>query len=94
MLDTIGSEGRLASAGRALLAAIDGVPNRPAPFVDAVLGWVAREAAHYGAGARAGAGAAGAAVDLVLLAGAVAPARRCCAPTARRRGARAETSRL
>jgi len=75
VLDTIGSEGRLSSAGRALLGAIDGVPNRPAPFVDAVLGWVAREAAHYRAPERAPALALRArAADVVLLAAAVAPA--------------------
>ncbi|MEK6228961.1 MAG: hypothetical protein AABM31_06505 [Actinomycetota bacterium] len=75
VLDTIGSEGRLASAGRALLGAIDGVPNRPAPFVDAVLGWVAREAAHYRAPERAPALALRARlVDALLLVAAVAPA--------------------
>jgi len=75
VLDTIGSEGRLASAGRALLSAIDGVPNRPAPFVDAVLGWVAREAAHYRAPVRAPVLALRARlVDAGLLAAAVLPA--------------------
>ena len=75
VLDTIGSEGRLASAGRALLDAIDGVPNRPAPFVDAVLGWVAREAAHYRAPERPPALALRArGVDALLLLAAVAPA--------------------
>ena len=75
VLDTIGSEGRLASAGRALLKAIDGVPTRPAPFVDAVLGWVAREAAHYRAPERAPALALRArGVDALLLLAAVAPA--------------------
>ena len=75
VLDTIGSEGRLASAGRALLGAIDGVPNRPAPFVDAVLGWVAREAAHYRAPERVPALALRLGlVDAALLVAAVVPA--------------------
>ena len=75
VLDAIGSEGRLMSAGRALLDAIDGVPNRPAPFVDAVLGWVAREAAHYRPPERPPALALRArAVDAGLLAAAVLPA--------------------
>ena len=75
VLDTIGSEGRLGSAGRALLTALEGVPNRPRPFVDAVLGWVAREAAHYRAPERAPALALRVrAVDALLIAGAVVPA--------------------
>ena len=53
-LDTIGSEGRLAASGRALLAALRGVPRRPLPFLDAVLGWVARESARFAPGAPAG----------------------------------------
>jgi len=51
------------------------VPNRPAPFVDAVLGWVAREAAHYRAPVRAPVLALRARlVDAGLLAAAVLPA--------------------
>lgn len=46
-LDAIGSEGRLAASGRALLAALRGVPHRPLPFLDAVLGWVAERSARF-----------------------------------------------
>lgn len=50
VLDAIGSEGRLTAAGRALVDSLEGVPRRPAPVIDAVLGWVAAEAARYRTG--------------------------------------------
>jgi hypothetical protein len=46
-LDAIGSEGRIAAAGRALLEALGGVPRRPLPLLDAVIGWVVAEAGRY-----------------------------------------------
>ncbi len=49
-LDAIGSEGRLAASGRQLLEAVRGVPRRPLPFLDAVLGWVAAESARFAPG--------------------------------------------
>lgn len=50
VLDTIGSEGRLTAAGRALVRSLDGVPNRPLPLIDAVQRWVVAEAARYRSG--------------------------------------------
>ncbi len=47
VLDTIDSEGRLATAGRALAARLGDAPKRPAALLDAVLAWVTREAAAY-----------------------------------------------
>jgi hypothetical protein len=44
VLDQIASEGRLASAARALERQLRGVEKRPVPFVDAVLHWVVHEA--------------------------------------------------
>ncbi len=75
VLDAIGSEGRLTAAGRALVDSLDGVRKRPAPVMDAVLGWVAAEAARYRTGPpapplRLRAGPA----DLALLVLAAAPA--------------------
>ena len=52
-LDAIGTEGRLAASGRALLEVLRGVPRRPLPLLDAVLGWVASEAGRFRAGAPA-----------------------------------------
>ena len=46
-LDSIGSEGRLLAAGRALIDALSAVPMRPAPVLDAVLGWVSGEASRF-----------------------------------------------
>ncbi len=46
VLDSLESEARLAASGRAFAAALEDVPHRPVPFVDAVLGWVVREANH------------------------------------------------
>jgi hypothetical protein len=46
-LDEIGSEGRLLAAGRSLVERLSGVPRRPAPFLDAVLTWVNREASGF-----------------------------------------------
>ena len=45
-LAAIATEGQLAAAGRSLLQGLSGVPNRPGPFVDAVLGWVVRESSR------------------------------------------------
>jgi hypothetical protein len=47
VLDAIASEGRLASAGRALAARLSEAPKRPAELLDAVLSWVIREAGTY-----------------------------------------------
>ena len=47
VLDAIASEGRLASAGRALAARLSEAPKRPAALLDAVLAWVIREAGAY-----------------------------------------------
>jgi hypothetical protein len=47
VLDGIASEGRLAAAGRALAAQLGSVRMRPLPVLDAVLGWVVREAAAF-----------------------------------------------
>jgi hypothetical protein len=47
VLDGIASEGRLAAAGRSLAAELKTVPMRPVPILDAVLGWVVREAAAF-----------------------------------------------
>jgi hypothetical protein len=75
ILDGIGSEGRIAAAGRALLARLEGVPTRPVPFVDAVLGWVAAEAAAVGRiEAPAGAPLHVRPLDVVLAASALLPA--------------------
>jgi hypothetical protein len=46
-LDAIGSEGRLAASGRALVDALSAVPRRPVPILDAVLGWVAERSARF-----------------------------------------------
>jgi hypothetical protein len=47
VLDEIASEGRLAAAGRALARDLGGVRMRPVPILDAVLGWVVREAGAF-----------------------------------------------
>jgi hypothetical protein len=47
VLDQIASEGRIAEAGRTLADRLSGVPKRPVPFLDAVLGWVVRESAEH-----------------------------------------------
>jgi hypothetical protein len=47
VLDAIASEGRLASAGRALAAHLSEAPKRPVALLDAVLAWITREAAAY-----------------------------------------------
>ena len=75
MLDQIASEGRLAAAARSLEGQLRGVPKRAMPFVDAVLGWVVREAnrPHAPRAQRALALRARPA-DLLLLIAAVAPA--------------------
>jgi len=74
VLDAIGSEGRLTAAGRALVESLEGVRRRPAPVMDAVLGWVAAEAARYRTGPPAASLALRARpVDFVLLALAAAP---------------------
>jgi hypothetical protein len=49
-LDTLGSEGRLAASGRALLEALRDVPTRPLPVLDAVLEWVAERSARFAPG--------------------------------------------
>jgi hypothetical protein len=47
VLDALSSEGRLMRAGRSLTAALRDVRRRPLPVLDAVLGWVAREAGAF-----------------------------------------------
>lgn len=47
VLDGIAAEGRLTAAGRTLAAELSGVPRRPLPVLDAVLGWVVRESAAF-----------------------------------------------
>jgi hypothetical protein len=47
VLDGIASEGRLAAAARTLAAELGAVRMRPMPVLDAVLGWVVREAAAF-----------------------------------------------
>jgi hypothetical protein len=75
VLDQIASEGRLAVAARSLEQQLRGVPKRVGPFVDAVLGWVVREAnaVHAAAPARTLALRA-TPLDALLLIAAVAPA--------------------
>ncbi len=74
-LDSIGSEGRLTAAGRALLDSLSGVRRRPLPVMDAVLSWVAAEAARYSPGAPVAPLALRArAADVVLVVLAAAPA--------------------
>jgi hypothetical protein len=75
-LDQITSEGRLAAAARTLAARFEHVAMRPLPLVDAMLGWVVREAAAF----RAPPGPAAPprlrvrALDLVLVGLALVPA--------------------
>ena len=47
VLDTIDSEGRLATAARSLAARVGESPKRPRPFLDAVLSWVVRESESF-----------------------------------------------
>lgn len=75
VLDQIGSEGRLAAAGRALVDALRDVERQPVPLLDAVLRWVAEEAARFRAGDPPPRLALQARVrDAALVATAVAPA--------------------
>ena len=74
-LELLGSEGRLAASGRALVEALRGVPARPLPVIDAVLGWVADRAARFAPSAPAVSLALRLRVfDVVLVAAALAPA--------------------
>ena len=50
ILDNLGSATALAASGRRLLARAEGVPTRPVPVVDAVIGWVAAEAGRHASG--------------------------------------------
>jgi len=75
VLDRIGSERRLAAAGRTLLDSLKDVPKRPVPVVDAVIAWVARESAAFRPAApRAPARLRARAPDAALLAAAALPA--------------------
>ena len=47
VLDTIDSEGRLATAARSLAARLGESPNRPRALLDAVLTWVVRESESF-----------------------------------------------
>lgn len=51
VLDQIGSEGRLSASGRALADSLRGIERRALPLLDAVLAWVAAEAARFRVGA-------------------------------------------
>lgn len=74
-LDSIGSEGRLADSGRALLDSLGRVRMRPVEMMDAVLGWTAAESARYRAGDVVPVlGLRLRAIDLALLVAALAPA--------------------
>jgi hypothetical protein len=53
VLDSLESEGRLMSSGRALERQLQGVEKRPVPLLDAVVRWVVQEAQRRQAGARA-----------------------------------------
>lgn len=46
-LDGLGSDRRLADAGRSLLAAVGPVAKQPLPVLDAVLGWVAHQSGRF-----------------------------------------------
>ena len=48
VLDSLGSEGRLAQAARSLGDSIRDVPRQPLPFLDAVLAWVVSESQRGG----------------------------------------------
>jgi hypothetical protein len=75
VLDQIASEGRLAAAARSLEQQLRGVPKRPIPFVDAVLGWVVRESkAIRPSPAKQRLGLRARPVDALLLTAAVLPA--------------------
>jgi hypothetical protein len=75
VLDGIASEGRLAAAGRTLAAQLGAVRMRPLPVLDAVLGWVVREAAAFRApaGPPPGVTLAAGPLDWVLVLLAAAP---------------------
>jgi hypothetical protein len=47
VLDRLGSDRRLAVAGRSLQAALSAVPKRPLPVLDALLGWVAVHSSDF-----------------------------------------------
>jgi hypothetical protein len=76
VLDGIASEGRLAAAARALAADLGAVRKRPLVLLDAVLGWVVREATALRAAPARGPATALAArpLDWALVLLAVAPA--------------------
>jgi hypothetical protein len=75
VLDKIASEGRIVEAGRTLAEQLSGVPKRPVPFIDAVLGWVVRESSEHTPPPSAPQQALGMRPrDAVLLALALAPA--------------------
>jgi hypothetical protein len=74
VLDEIGSERRLRAAGGSLLRSLAGVPRRPLPVLDAVLGWVAREAGAFCAAPRPpGSTLRARGTDAVLVAAAALP---------------------
>jgi len=75
ILDTIGSEGRLTAAGKALMSSLEAVRMRPVEVTDAVLAWAAAEAGRFRAAEQAPPlKLRTRLVDGVLLLGAVAPA--------------------
>lgn len=73
-LDALGSEGRLAASGRALLDALRDVPRRPLPILDAVLAWVAERSGRFAPGSPGTRPRLRmAAIDAVLVVAAAAP---------------------
>ena len=50
ILDGLGSATALTATGKRLIERCEGVPTRPVPLTDAVIGWVAAEAGRHAAG--------------------------------------------
>ena len=50
ILDGLGSATNLTATGKRLLTRCEGVPTRPVPLTDAVIGWVGAEAGRHAAG--------------------------------------------
>lgn len=75
VLDHLGSDRRLAAAGRALVDALGPVRKSPLPVLDAVLGWVAAQSGSFAPRAvGAHAPLAARPLDALLVAGALLPA--------------------
>ena len=75
VFDSLDSERRLRSSGRALAECLRGVHRRPAPVLDAVLGWVAAEGRRPGTpGSRVPLALRAGPLDALLVAAAAVPA--------------------